>query len=66
VVRRRVEEGLGRYVCQFKGEEIRASACVGISSYLTDKPSDPTELILKADHRLYEAKRGRTPQHLAV
>lgn len=59
LIRERIEEGIEHCVVEVSHEQVGVSASIGMASYLTDRPADPTEMILKADDRLYEAKKHR-------
>jgi diguanylate cyclase (GGDEF)-like protein len=59
LIRERIEEGIERCVVEVGHEHVGVAASIGMASYLTDRPADPTEMILKADDRLYEAKKNR-------
>lgn len=59
LIRERIEEGIDRCVVEVGHEQVGVAASIGMASYLTDRPADPTEMILKADDRLYEAKKNR-------
>jgi diguanylate cyclase (GGDEF)-like protein len=59
IIQERILEGIERCVIELEDDRIGVSAASGMACYTTDKPEDPTAMILIADDRLYEAKKNR-------
>jgi diguanylate cyclase (GGDEF)-like protein len=59
IIQERILEGIERCVIDLEDERIGVSAASGMACYTTDRPEDPTAMILIADGRLYEAKKNR-------
>jgi diguanylate cyclase (GGDEF)-like protein len=59
LIRERIDDAIARCFVDVGNEQVGVSASIGMASFVTDRPADPTEMILKADDRLYDAKKNR-------